>query len=263
MASEVALNAGTINHYNQSSQQQSNKLSQDFDDLLILLTTQLQNQDPLSPMESTEFTNQLVQFSQVEQQINMNQKLNQMLSLQLAGTSNVALGYVGLDVSYIGDLFYHPGEGKTHELHYALPEKALGGTTIYIRDAETGDVVRTVKGEMDAGNHTFKWDGLDDDGVALPVGNYRFTVDALNEAEEIIEGVSTAVSGRVTGIESVNGIIQLLLQGDGIVPVSSIINAKQPPIEQVADSGDTDNDDTVGETDDGTEPEEVTDEETT
>lgn len=258
MTSNVAFNAGTINQYNQSNQQQSNKLSQDFDDFLVLLTTQLQNQDPLSPMESTEFTNQLVQFSQVEQQINMNQKLNQMLSLQLAGTSNVALGYVGLDVSYIGDLFYQPTEGKTHELHYVLPEKAEGGTTIYIRDAESGDVIRTVKGEMAAGNHTFKWDGLDDKGVAVPVGNYRFTVDALNAAEEMIEGVSTAVSGRVTGIESVNGVIQLLLQGDGIVPVSSVINAKQPPVETV-DNGVTEPEPT----DPGDNEEEVPDDEET
>jgi len=51
-------------------------LSQDFDDFLQLLTTQLQNQDPLNPMDSNEFTNQLVQFSQVEQQINSNQKLD-------------------------------------------------------------------------------------------------------------------------------------------------------------------------------------------
>jgi len=242
MTNEVALNAGAINQYMQNNQQQSNKLSQDFDDFLVLLTTQLQNQDPLSPMDSTEFTNQLVQFSQVEQQINMNQKLNQILSLQLAGTSNVALGYVGLDVGYIGDLFYQSAEGKLQEFHYALPEKAAGGTTIYIRDAETGDVVRTIKGEIDAGNHTFTWDGMDDNGVAVPVGNYRLTVDALNKAEETIEGVSTAVLGRVTGIESINGVIQLLLEGDGIVPVSSVIKAKQPPVEPAVT--DTDNENT-------------------
>ena len=72
MTSEVSINAGQLAAQQQTLQGQSNKLSEDFDDFLVLLTTQLQNQDPLSPMESTEFTNQLVSFSQVEQQINQN-----------------------------------------------------------------------------------------------------------------------------------------------------------------------------------------------
>lgn len=251
MTSETTLNAATLGQYSQSNQQQANKLAQDFDDFLVLLTTQLQNQDPLSPMESTEFTNQLVQFSQVEQQINMNSKLNQMLSLQLAGTANVALGYVGLDVSYVGDLFYHK-DAQVHEMHYSLAEDSVG-TTIYIRDAETGDVVRTMQGESTAGNHKIDWDGLDDDGAPVAAGNYRITVDALDANDDNID-TSTLVTGRVTGIESVNGVIQLLLEGEGIVPVSSIINAKEPSTnepEETADNTDT------------TDTEEVPDEETT
>ncbi len=66
------------------------KLADDMQQFLTLLTTQLQNQDPLSPMDSTEFTNQLVQFSQVEQQITSNQKLDSLLALQLASISSVA-----------------------------------------------------------------------------------------------------------------------------------------------------------------------------
>jgi len=81
--------------------QQSVSLAEDFTQFLTLLTTQLQNQDPLSPLDSNEFTNQLVQFSQVEQGINTNSKLDDLLSLQLNGAATSALGYVGLDVQYV------------------------------------------------------------------------------------------------------------------------------------------------------------------
>ena len=99
MVSDVTV-SGAVNNA-QKTAQQAVGLAEDFDQFLILLTTQLQNQDPLNPMDSTEFTNQLVQFSQVEQAINQNQKLDDLVSLQLGSVSSVALGYVGLDVNYI------------------------------------------------------------------------------------------------------------------------------------------------------------------
>ena len=248
MVSEVTTTASSLAASQQTTASQSNKLSQDFDDFLVLLTTQLQNQDPLSPMESTEFTNQLVQFSQVEQQINQNNKLDQMLALQLASTSTVALGYVGLDVSYIGDLFYTDGTGSS-DINYALDTDAAS-TKVHIKDATTGEVIRTLDGELGAGNHLITWDGLDDNGEAVEPGNYRVTVDSLDKDGNAV-ATSTAVTGRVTGIESVNGVIQLLLKGDAIVSVSSVINAKEPKEpEAVADgTGSTDETTTDGGTD--------------
>lgn len=225
MTSEVALTAGSLAASQQNLSGQSAKLSQDFDDFLTLLTTQLQNQDPLAPTDSTEFTNQIVQFSQVEQQINQNNKLDQMLSLQLAGTSNVALGYVGLDVGYLGDLFYANGVDE-RQINYVLQGNAVS-SKIHIKDAETGEVVRTLDGATTAGNHKVVWDGKDENGDPVDPTNYRVSVDALDSDDQAI-ATSTAVSGRVVGIESINGVIQLLLEGDAIVPVSSIINAKEP-----------------------------------
>lgn len=234
---------------------QSAKLSEDFDDFLILLTTQLQNQDPLSPMDSTEFTNQLVQFSSVEQQINQNKKLDQMLSLQLAGTSTVALGYVGLDVAYVGDLFYANGS-NSYEINYALESDAVV-TKIHIKDAETGDVIRTLEGGVAAGNHKIEWDGLDKNGNLVDAKNYRVSVDSLDINNKAV-ATSTAVSGRVTGIETVNGVIQLLLEGDALVAVSSVINARQPQAatDTTGETPDTGNDgDSTDETDESEETE--------
>lgn len=237
MTSEVSINAAQLGAQQQTLAGQSNKLSEDFDDFLVLLTTQLQNQDPLSPMESTEFTNQLVSFSQVEQQINQNQKLDQMLGLQLASTSTVALGYVGLDVGYVGDLFYSNGT-DSRDINYVLQGDAVK-SNVYIKDAETGEIIRTLDGATAAGNHSVTWDGLDDNGFVVDPNNYRVSVDALDKNDEAVTA-STAVSGRVTGIESVNGVVQLLLEGDAIVPVSSVINAKQPTT--TVASNDTNND---------------------
>ena len=85
----------------------STQLSKDFNEFLILLTTQLQNQDPLSPMDTTEFTNQLVAFAGVEQQINTNQKLDSLVSLGLGNALGSAQSYIGKEISYISSEFTH------------------------------------------------------------------------------------------------------------------------------------------------------------
>src|SRR5579884_3869002 len=75
------------------------QLTGNFDTFLQLLTTQLQNQDPLSPMDSTQFTQQLVEFSQVEQQINTNNNLQNLIGLTEANAGSTAVSYLGKDVT--------------------------------------------------------------------------------------------------------------------------------------------------------------------
>ena len=81
----------------------SGSLADNFDNFLILLTTQLQNQDPLSPMESTEFTNQLVQFASVEQQIKQNQSLEDLLAIERSNQAVSAVGFLGANVEAFGN----------------------------------------------------------------------------------------------------------------------------------------------------------------
>ena len=109
MVSNVTINTALDQQSKTAAAQ--DKLATDFSQFLSLLTTQLQHQDPLSPMDTTEFTNQLVAFTGVEQQINTNQKLDSLVSLQLGNAMGSALGYVGLDVSYISSEFYNDGNG--------------------------------------------------------------------------------------------------------------------------------------------------------
>lgn len=218
------ITASSLLTESQQTAGSANKLAQDFDDFLVLLTTQLQNQDPLSPMESTEFTNQLVGFSQVEQQINQNDKLNQLLQLQYASANSMALQYVGMDVSFVGNQLYHDGASQS-EIFYSLEDNA-NSSKIRIVNAE-GVTVRQLDANRAAGTDSIVWDGLDKDGQALPAGNYTVAVDALDDEGNAIKG-STAVTGSVKGIESQNGVTYLLVKGDRLVSINEVLSASLP-----------------------------------
>lgn len=221
----TTVTATSLTQDMQATTASSNKLSQDFDDFLNLLTTQLQNQDPLSPMDSTEFTNQLVGFSQVEQQINMNEKLEQILSLELSSMSTVAANYVGMNVSFLGEVTYFGGDPLNIE--YVLDDNAAS-SKIRILDEE-GNIVRTVEADKSAGHHEFTWDGTDDYGQPVAEGNYTIRVDAL-DGEGAAITYQTAVPALVSGVAAEDGVIQLLLRGDSIIPVGSVIKAERPDL---------------------------------
>ncbi len=221
MVSDVTV-TGTVQNA-QKTEAQSIKLAEDFTQFLTLLTTQLQNQDPLSPMDSTEFTNQLVQFSQVEQSINTNKKLDDLLSLQLGGVSSIALGYVGMDISYVSAEMNYDGS-KPVEINYSLPTNAsLVKINIY---NEQGQVVRTIDSPKTAGAQKITWDGKDNNGNAVDSGTYSLKVDALDKDNKAMK-VSTVVSGNVRGIESQNGVVYLLV-GERAVSLGSVIQASNP-----------------------------------
>jgi len=117
MASDVTVNTALQQQARTSNS--SAQLADDFDQFLQLLTVQLQNQDPLNPTDTAEFTNQLVAFSGVEQQINTNQKLDNLVSLQLSNTFSSALGYVGLDASYVSSEAFYDGSNDV-KINYAI-----------------------------------------------------------------------------------------------------------------------------------------------
>lgn len=200
------------------------KLAEDFQQFLTLLTTQLQNQDPLSPMDSTEFTNQLVQFAQVEQSINMNQKMDNLVAMQLASISSVALGYVGMDISYISSEMSYDGQTPI-DITYALASEATT-SKVNIYD-EDGTLVYSYDAPKNIGMNKFTWNGTKTNGDPLEAGTYTVKVDALDKNNKAIEN-STVVTGHVGGIETQNGVVYVLV-GDRAVPISSILNAKVPP----------------------------------
>lgn len=207
----------------QTTQNQRVTLAEDFSQFLSLLTTQLQNQDPLEPLDSNEFTQQLVQFSQVEQQINANQKLDDLVALQLNNAITTSLGYVGLDISYISAELAYDGENTT-SIKYSLGANAAV-SKINIFDEEQ-NLIQSVDAEKTGGVHNFEWDGRDLLGNKVPAGTYIVSVDSLDLQEKVID-TTTVVTGRVKGIEQQNGVVYALV-GDRAVATTAILNAQVP-----------------------------------
>jgi flagellar basal-body rod modification protein FlgD len=197
-------------------------LAENYDTFLALLTTQLQNQDPLDPLDNAKFTEQLVQFSSVEQAITTNQKLDDLLELQAANQMTGAVSYIGRTAEFVSDkLLLSDGAAK---ISYGLDDTAAQ-TTISIVDA-SGRVVRTVSGATGAGRHEFSWDGLDDNGNQLADGVYNFSVTAVTADNETVGTVSAAF-GEVTGVEIVEGVATLIVGDLGGVTFEQIFAIRE------------------------------------
>ena len=183
-----------------SANSAGSKLASNFDTFLTLLTTQLKNQDPTAPMDSNQFTQQLVQFSQVEQQIATNTNLASLLAQGQAQTAAYATSYLGKVVSVTNGLAsLEEGEaGWTYTLDAAAAEANLTVTDIL------GKVVFTGPAEKTAGTHEFSWDGNDNNDNALPGGAYRLTVTAA-AADGARVNTSVASAGLVGQIDMTAG----------------------------------------------------------
>lgn len=157
------------------------RLSDNYDTFLVLLTAQLQNQDPLAPMDSTEFTQQLVQFSQVEQQIRTNEQLEGLVLQYRAASAGAALAYLGKDAIIEANQTYLAGE--TANWGYGLPADARE-ITIEVRDASGRTVYTETDAPRTAGDHLFEWDGTTDAGADAPLGVYSIAITAKDSAGE-------------------------------------------------------------------------------
>lgn len=218
----AALGAGQTGALSSSSGKADAKLTENFDTFLKLLTTQLVHQDPLDPMDANQFTEQLVQFSQVEQSIEANKNLEQLLALASANSTADAVSYLGKNIEAHGKTNML-SSGKA-EWRYQLPEIAKS-TSILISDS-TGKAVFSTTGALDAGSHDFVWDGKDNQGNILPDGAYTISVNASNSFDEAI-AIENFVSGVVTSIQSDESGVYLMLQ-DVPIPATLVQNISEP-----------------------------------
>jgi len=145
------------------------QLSGNFQTFLTLLTTQLQNQDPLAPMDSNQFTQQLVQYSQVEQQINTNDNLKTLINQGSAQTGAYGVSYLGKAVTIANG--QAPLASGQAIWAYNL-DAASAQTQLTVTDAK-GNVVYTAAGETTSGAHLLKWDGKNAGGTQLADGTYK------------------------------------------------------------------------------------------
>ena len=202
-------------------------LADNFDSFLLLLTTQLQNQDPTSPMDADQFTQQLVQFSGVEQQIQTNETLADLASLLRGQQLSQSVGYLGAEVDLNGDVV-KLGDDGIARIQYELDGPAAA-VTVAISD-EFGEVVASFPGETEAGRQSVTWDGLADDGQQFSEGAFKVSILAATAAGEPVTS-RTTVSGIVDGVELHDG--QTMLSVDGILLPLSQVAAIRTPRESV------------------------------
>jgi flagellar basal-body rod modification protein FlgD len=177
-------------------------LVQNFDTFLKLLTTQLKNQDPLSPMDSTQFTQQLVQMSGVEQQLLTNDLLKQVASNTGTGIST-AVGLIGKQVKAVSDNA-QLANGQA-AWSFNLPADAASVTVEVVDSKGTMYHAENLSGaQLKAGDHDFTWNGKDMTGTKAPDGVYTLRLTAKDPSGTGI-ATTTYVQGVVGAVEQSNG----------------------------------------------------------
>ena len=184
----VSSSSSTLSSTDQANL--NNQIAGNFNTFLTLLTTQLQNQNPLDPLDTNQFTQQLVQFASVEQQINMNTQLQTLVSLQQTAQNSQALGFVGKTVTVTGTTA--PLTNGQAQWTFNPPSPATATFTI---SDSTGQTVFSQTGTVQPGAQPFNWNGLDSSGRQWADGNYTLTITATGA-----NGQSVAIPTTVTGV---------------------------------------------------------------
>jgi len=192
---------------------------------LKLLIAQVRQQDPLKPMEGTEFVTQLAQFSVVEQAIEQSRQLD-VVGAQIRGLSNnAATDLVGRSVTVRGNSVAWDGT-QSVPVNTTLQGDA-SEVTLAIRNA-AGDTVRTVRMPAQrAGTVSYTWDGKDDRGNAVPRGAYSVAVTARNAQGGSVSATQD-VTGRVLRVGYERGYPELEIEGGARAPISDLVSVNAP-----------------------------------
>ncbi len=191
----------------------------DKDAFLNLLVTQLQFQDPLNPMESTEFTAQLAQFSSLEQLQGINNNMEMLQASQDLENTFRAVDFIGRSVKASSNTLLLTN-GVSGGIQFELEADAKA-VFINIYDS-LGNFVRGVeKGTLNAGEHAVAWDGNDNKGHKVPDGTYTIEVLATDANDEMVN-TKTFTTGKVTGVTFNNGNPYLLV-GNRMIAVGDVI----------------------------------------
>ena len=191
-----------------SATAKSTSIASDFNTFLTLLTTQLKNQDPTNAMSPEEMTSQLVQFSQVEQQIRMNDGMETLISLQQTAQLTAAAPLIGQMVEVESDrLSLQDGKAALRLPAAGAAQEAV----IQIQDG-AGRLLRQDRVALGAAAKDWTWDGRNGAGVAVPDGPYRFTVSGRDLRGEAV-ALPATVRARATGAERRDGALMLGLGG--------------------------------------------------
>ena len=220
-------NASATNSSSTSSAAAINKLSSDFNSFLSLLTTQLQNQDPLSPMDSTQFTAQLVAFTGVEQQINTNSKLDSLIGVDQGTQLTAAANFIGDSVQAPSTQVNVNADGTASQIGYTLPSTA-SAVTLTVTDS-SGNVVSSGNAPANSGANVVTFSPVNQNtGNALPAGAYNVSIQALDQNGNPINNITTSIIGTVTNVSTNATSGTELSIGSVTVPLSTVTSVQKP-----------------------------------
>jgi flagellar basal-body rod modification protein FlgD len=195
---------------NSASTADQTRLSSNYTMFLTLLTTQLRHQDPTQPMDANQFTQQLVQYSSIEQQIKMNTNLEDMKSALAIANATQLVNYVGTTVT--ADSSKTTLQGGQAKWSFSMPKAASATVTV---KNEAGAVVYSQQKSFTSGVQEFVWNGKKTDGTAAPDGTYTISFDAKDSAGNAVKP-SAEVTGKVTALDFTSGQPYLLIDGMSI-----------------------------------------------
>jgi flagellar basal-body rod modification protein FlgD len=205
-------------------------LDDTYNNFLQLLTKQLQNQDPLNPMDTAEFTQQLVGFSQVEQQIASNKSLEKLIALQSSTNAFGAVSFLGNEVAVeSNDIALKDGKAK---FEYQIDRNASKAVLTVLNDR--GQVVLVQEANKGVGTYTVDWNGKDAFGNQLPDGAYRVAVTYGDQEGQTYSAKITSY-GVVDSTEIKDGEVKLFV-GTVSFPLDKIVKITKPSAGESAES---------------------------
>ncbi len=193
------------------------------DEFLTMFLAQLKHQDPLNPMEGTEFSSQLAQFSSLEQLFNVNENLESLNSAQNGNSVYQVLDLIGKEVDAEGNvLSLEKGKTATGGFYSDAPVDC----NVLIRNEEGYTVRSMYIGKFEPGMHSFEWDGRDQNGNLLESGAYEYSITAIDSSGSSVS-VETLLRGVIDRI-SLNEPEPVLYIGSTAIQLSQILNVNIP-----------------------------------
>lgn len=196
------------------TQSQPSGLTSDFETFLKMLTAQARNQDPLEPLDSSEYASQLAQFSMVEQQVQTNDLLSGLSSVLNRVNFDEMSRWVGMDVRNSESLRF---EGKPRTI-FTEPHPNATRAELVIRNAQGTEVDRIA---VPVANQQILWDGLNNAGTPLPVGNYFATLESY-ESGKLLSSNPAAAYSRVIEVQASDGDVLLTLDTGFAIPATDV-----------------------------------------
>lgn len=193
---------------------QASALSSDFETFLLMLTAQARNQDPLEPLDSSEYASQLAQFSMVEQQVQTNDLLSTLTTALGGQTLDELSSWVGMDVR-TASAFQFDGQPVTL---FAQADATADAAYMVIRDENDTEIDRI---PVNLHNTEFVWAGTDGSGTPLAEGRYSATLESYKDSELLSERLAAAYS-RVVEAQVADGSVQLSLDSGAVVHADQV-----------------------------------------